>query len=362
MVAVSRRSFLVTAGTGVVAGACAAEEKIFDGGLVDVLAPGVPTREGVLVPPGATGMDAFARRCVGCQLCVRSCPNHVMRPSTAARRLLLPEMVFDQGWCRPECVKCGEVCPTGAIRKLVPEQKKQIHVGRAVWQKDRCLAATEGVTCTACQRHCPQGAIVLMPLQPDEKASPKVPVVDAAKCIGCGSCEHLCPARPLPALVVQGYEYHREVTPMSEADVLAEARRLIERNEAAVVLVKRGIICAAQKGRGVVPLLDLMDHRPADVSGAWVVDKVVGRAAAAIAVQAGAARVHGLLMSQEAETFLKEKGIPCSADALVPRILNRTQDGLCPLEAAVEGLNEPKDMLKAIRKRMRELRGQRKTS
>ena len=29
-----------------------------------------------------------------------------------------PEMSFERGYCRPECTKCAEVCPTGA-RQLV---------------------------------------------------------------------------------------------------------------------------------------------------------------------------------------------------------------------------------------------------
>ena len=120
-----------------------------------------------------------------------------------------PEMGFDRGYCRPECTRCGEVCPAGAIRRMKAEKKRLVHVGRAVWHRDRCLAAQEGVNCNACLWHCPAEAIKLVPMDEANPKSAKVPVVDAEKCLGCGACEHLCPARPMPAMTVEGLGTHR---------------------------------------------------------------------------------------------------------------------------------------------------------
>ena len=207
MVALGRRGFIVAAGSAA-AHALSGDEKTVDGGFADISWPGSPQRTCPVLPPGSGGADRLGRTCVGCQLCVAQCPNGVLRPSKGAGRMFLPEMGFERGYCRPECTTCGDVCPAGAIRRFTPEEKRNIHVGHAVWSKDRCLAATEGVTCTACQRHCPVNAIVLEPLDSSDKASPKVPVVDEARCIGCGACEHLCPARPMPAMTVEGLERH----------------------------------------------------------------------------------------------------------------------------------------------------------
>ena len=284
------------------------------------------------------------------------CPNNVLRPVKDASNCLQPEMGFEVGYCRPECVKCGEVCPAGAIRHITPAEKKTIHVGQAVWHMDRCIAAQEGVNCSACEAHCPVRAIVRVPMDEKDPNAPKIPVVDRTVCIGCGACEHLCPARPLPAMTVEGLVQHREIRPMSEQDVLAEAVSLIRRDEAGAVLVKNGVIVAIEpNGPGVKPLLRLHDFRPDVLKGAWVVDKVVGRAAAAIAVDGGAARVHGLLMSETAKAFLAEQDVPATADEMVPQILNRKRDGLCPLEDAVKNLDEPAKMLKAVRARIKKL-------
>ena len=143
---------------------------------------------------------------------------------------------------------------------------------------------------------------------------------------------------------------------MSEEEILEEARGRFAANTAAVVLVRDGVIIAQGNGRGLSPLLDLGDQSPDAVKGAWVIDKVIGKAAAAICVSAGARRVHGALMCEPAQALLEEHGIAFSADKVVPQILNRDQSGLCPLEASVAELSSVPAMLTAIRAKLKQLR------
>ncbi len=206
----TRRMFLA-AGAG--ASAAAAADKLVDGGFAAVSEPGRPERARPVVPAGAGSLRAFRLRCVGCQLCVRACPHKVLRPSLRGGGFLQPEMGFERGYCRPGCSRCGEVCPAGAIAPVAREAKLHTHVGYAVWHRDRCLAETEGVKCSACERHCPVKAIRLVK---------GVPVVDAAACIGCGACENLCPARPMPGMTVEGCEVHRVDEPVPAGKVALE--------------------------------------------------------------------------------------------------------------------------------------------
>ena len=70
---------------------------------------------------------------------------------------------------------------------------------------------TDGVNCGNCARHCPVAAIEMVPSEVDKPDSPKMPVVNVERCIGCGACENLCPARPFSAIYVEGHERHRVI-------------------------------------------------------------------------------------------------------------------------------------------------------
>ena len=137
---------------------------------------------------------------------------------------------------------------------------------------------------------------------------------------------------------------------------LTEARRLINAGEAECVLLKGDNIHAVERGHGVSPLLNLYDRLGREgMCGATLVDKVIGRAAACIAICGGVTHVHGELMSEDAITFLADNGISESHTTLVPRILNQRRDGLCPLEQSVLDITDPATALSALRKRVEDL-------
>lgn len=205
-----RRSFLLTTAMLTTA-ALAQEKKKVDGGFAILEDKQVPQRGIIPTPPGSLSVANMAKRCTGCQLCVSACPNNVLRPSVDLMHLMQPTMSFERGFCRPECTRCSEVCPTGAINPIDDIDKSSIQIGHAVVSLDLCLPATEGVECGNCERHCPAGAITMVPLDPDDDLSASVPAVNETACIGCGACEYLCPVRPFSAIHVEGHETHREI-------------------------------------------------------------------------------------------------------------------------------------------------------
>ena len=205
----SRRSFLLTSALVATAALAQKKEKLMDGGLAELEDKVSPERQTPLTPPGSLSFQHFAQHCTGCQLCVSECPNGVLRPSTDLMHLMLPVMSYERGFCRPECTRCSEVCPAGAIKLIDVEEKTDIHIGHAVWIKKNCVPLTDGVECGNCARHCPTGAIEMVMLDEDDEESPMVPAVNESACIGCGACEYVCPSRPFSAIVVEGHEVHR---------------------------------------------------------------------------------------------------------------------------------------------------------
>ena len=136
---------------------------------------------------------------------------------------------------------------------------------------------------------------------------------------------------------------------------IKSARELLLANKAACVILKDGKIILQENGRGVAPLLDAYDKLGANMQGTVIVDKVIGRATAAIAIGGKVRHVHAEIMSEDAKAFLQAHGITASHTQLVPRILNRKRDGLCPMEQTVTGITDPAKALSALRKKLADM-------
>lgn len=227
---ISRRTFLTLTGTAIATAAIKAQEKTTDGGLAEIEDKQIPKRNTTITPPGSFSAKNMQQHCTACQLCIANCPNGVLRPSQNLEKFLQPEMQYDKGYCRPECTRCSEVCPTGAIHLITKEEKTAIQIGHAVWVEKNCIPLTDGQNCGNCAKHCPTGAIQMVPADKTLTRHPErgywmdanghranmrdmkmIPAINTEKCIGCGSCEYLCPARPFSAIYVEGHEQHREI-------------------------------------------------------------------------------------------------------------------------------------------------------
>jgi ferredoxin-type protein NapF len=154
-----------------------------------------------LRPPGAVDERIIKGLCTRCGNCMRSCPHGIIRHDTGQHgvaSILTPVLSFAQDYCREDCIRCTRVCPSGALVGVDLEKKAHIQIGLAQVDMNLCLLG-EDRECSACMRWCPYNAIRYVF---SEAEYTLVPVIDTAKCNGCGACEVACPTSPRKAISV----------------------------------------------------------------------------------------------------------------------------------------------------------------
>ncbi|MBI4740472.1 MAG: ferredoxin-type protein NapF [Betaproteobacteria bacterium] len=138
-------------------------------------------RKGVLRPPWALSEDAFLRACSRCGDCVTRCPTHIV----ANRDGGYPGIDFGEGECT-FCGECAGACTAGALIR----RDGQIPWAVCASIGEHCLAL-QRVECRVCGEQCEAGAISFRP----QAGGVAWPLVENARCTGCGACVASCPTR-----------------------------------------------------------------------------------------------------------------------------------------------------------------------
>lgn len=159
-------------------------------------------------PPGSISHEHFTKHCIACYLCVGACPTKVIVPSFytyGLKGFMQPTLDFHRSFCNYDCVACTEVCPTGAITRQTPEQKRIIQIGVVRFLVESCVVTVDRTDCGACSEHCPTKAVQMVRWQDGLF----IPEITPSLCIGCGACEFACPTEPYKAIYVHGRKVHR---------------------------------------------------------------------------------------------------------------------------------------------------------
>jgi len=123
----------------------------------------------VIRPPGSLAEQEFLKRCIKCGQCMRVCPTNVIQPAGIDGGLenlwtpVLNNRIGTSG-CQLNCVACGQVCSTSAIRPITLAEKLgvdefakagPIKLGTAFVDRNRCLPWAMDKPCIVCEENCP---------------------------------------------------------------------------------------------------------------------------------------------------------------------------------------------------------------
>lgn len=132
----------------------------------------------IILPAGAVNPNRMANKCLNCNLCINNCPNGILAKADENFSTVHIDYKKGKGFCKFDCHKCSEVCPSGAIKKISLEEKQNTRIAMASF-------SSECIGCGNCITECPTGAISMI----ENKA-----VINGSKCIGCGKCATVCKA------------------------------------------------------------------------------------------------------------------------------------------------------------------------
>jgi len=154
-----------------------------------------------LRPPGAVAGPVFSGICTRCGNCIRACPSGIIERDLGAggwTGLLTPALRFRTDYCREDCVRCTQVCPSGALVRMSLAEKAGMRLGLPRVDMSLCLLG-EDRECSLCRSRCPYEAVRYVFSEADYTLTPRI---DPNKCTGCGACEAACPTSPRKAIVV----------------------------------------------------------------------------------------------------------------------------------------------------------------
>ena len=135
---------------------------------------------------------------------------------------------------------------------------------------------------------------------------------------------------------------------------VASALQLLREGQAACAVLRAGEIVRAETGRGVAPMIRL--YEDGALQGAYVVDKIVGKAAAMLMTLGGVSGCYALTVSRAALDWFAGHDIPVEYEVCAEYIVNRTGDGMCPMEQTVKELTDATEALVALKHKIAQLR------
>lgn len=119
---------------------------------------------------------------------------------------------------------------------------------------------------------------------------------------------------------------------------LSKQQKFQKRNDFSCIIQNNGIT-KTYYTTGIYDLYHILCTDKAFLDGAYVRDRAIGKAAAALIIIGGAKKASTPLISTSAKNLLIKHGVEISYDKEVDNILNRNKTDLCPMEKRITHTN-----------------------
>ena len=135
---------------------------------------------------------------------------------------------------------------------------------------------------------------------------------------------------------------------------LEQAKEALQGEITFAAVLADGTLVTSEK-KGIGPMMALLQENEKILQGAWVADRVIGRAAALLMEKAGVQGAYGGIVSSHALRAFAKSDIQFSYGKEVDYIINRTKTGMCPMEQTVLEIEDGEEAYAALRKKLKEM-------
>jgi hypothetical protein len=127
------------------------------------------------------------------------------------------------------------------------------------------------------------------------------------------------------------------------------ARETLEKLNQKLAIAKNGKIIYMSTESGVKGLLKAIEEIQEELRGASMADKIVGKAAALLAIHAGINEVYAETISLNGLKTLEKWKVKVEYETLTPTIMDKSGLKPCPMEEATKNIETPKEAYEKLK-------------
>jgi hypothetical protein len=135
---------------------------------------------------------------------------------------------------------------------------------------------------------------------------------------------------------------------MTQINDLDLAKRTLLAGDYALVIAKGGKLLFTSRETSIRPIYQAVQELGESLEGASIADKVIGKAAALFCILGRVKSVYAALISEIAIETLQAAGIELEFEESCPYILNRSRDGMCPIETLALDVDDGNVLLEKV--------------